>query len=114
MAANCIFKLVDGVCKCEICGYTIKGNCERIFRNCQNSEMEYPSVLEMTKNAVLAGAKFISKGARFEGEKEQERRMEICNSCPLFDKVQKRCTKCGCYMNFKTMLSSESCPIGKW
>mgnify|MGYP003113290475 CR=1 FL=1 len=43
---------------------------------------------------------------------ERERRLKICHSCEHFNPP--RCTLCGCFMNFKTTLSSSNCPVGKW
>jgi len=45
-------------------------------------------------------------------EKERNRRLEICHSCEHFSAP--RCTLCGCFMNFKTTLTSSNCPIHKW
>ena len=52
-----------------------------------------------------------------------EERWEICKQCPhlLYDetnpdtnKVDGRCTECGCFMNVKTHYATAECPIGKW
>lgn len=43
-----------------------------------------------------------------------EYRLKICNSCAAFRKNTKRCSKCGCFMNFKSTLKQAKCPIGKW
>jgi hypothetical protein len=41
-------------------------------------------------------------------------RINICNSCPFFRKEDKRCTKCGCFMEAKTRLKKTYCPVNKW
>jgi hypothetical protein len=43
-----------------------------------------------------------------------EKRYSICNSCPLFSSLTKRCNECGCFMTLKTKLKYASCPVGKW
>jgi len=52
-----------------------------------------------------------------------EERWEICKQCPhlLYDetnpdtnKVDGRCTECGCFMNVKTHYATAECPIDKW
>lgn len=43
-----------------------------------------------------------------------EIRLEICNTCEHLEKNLMRCNKCGCFMNFKTLIPSSECPIGKW
>lgn len=43
-----------------------------------------------------------------------EHRLQICNSCPWFNKKMIKCRKCGCFMKLKTTLKLAQCPIGKW
>ena len=43
---------------------------------------------------------------------ERNRRLKICHTCEHFDAP--RCSLCGCFMNFKSTLTSSECPIGKW
>jgi hypothetical protein len=48
-------------------------------------------------------------------EKELKRyRLSICVTCEFYDKLQKRCKKCGCFMQLKTTLAQAKCPEGKW
>ena len=51
------------------------------------------------------------------------RRWEICKGCeflkydevnPDTNKVDGRCTHCGCFMNVKVHYAVAECPIGKW
>jgi hypothetical protein len=46
--------------------------------------------------------------------KVKEARMNICEGCPMFQPHQKRCLECTCFLDIKTMLGEERCPIGKW
>lgn len=43
----------------------------------------------------------------------QESRMAICRECEHLTKL-KRCRQCGCFMDAKTWLADQECPIGKW
>lgn len=43
-----------------------------------------------------------------------EKRLEICKECEHFRKRNAKCEKCGCFMEYKTMIMSASCPVGKW
>lgn len=43
-----------------------------------------------------------------------KKRMDICNTCPNFNTVPKKCNLCGCYMEAKTRLRNAACPIEKW
>lgn len=47
-------------------------------------------------------------------ESTPQERMTICRKCEYLEKALSRCTKCGCFMNFKTRLKKATCPIGKW
>lgn len=40
-------------------------------------------------------------------------RLKICEGCEFY-KITKQCSKCGCLMPAKVMLSNAECPIGKW
>ncbi|MGO8897970.1 MAG: hypothetical protein ACLQU5_06415 [Isosphaeraceae bacterium] len=40
--------------------------------------------------------------------------MAICHACEHFDHGQGRCTKCGCFGQWKAWVASQKCPIGKW
>ena len=40
-------------------------------------------------------------------------RWEICQGCEHLTKMQ-RCRKCGCFMELKTWMAEQECPIKKW
>jgi hypothetical protein len=76
-----------------------------------------PSTLQMIKNfgkAVSDEVVAISNGKKSINEELSKKRIEICNSCEFIDKKSKRCTKCGCFLKWKTVWRSQKCPIGKW
>lgn len=39
-------------------------------------------------------------------------RLRVCNECPLRDDW--KCGKCGCYLDKKAKMSTETCPEGNW
>jgi len=41
-------------------------------------------------------------------------RLQICNDCEFYNKDNSKCKKCGCFMNYKTLIMSSSCPLNKW
>ena len=45
---------------------------------------------------------------------QQSQRMEICKSCEHLTERLRRCRMCGCFMDAKTWLADQECPIGKW
>lgn len=46
------------------------------------------------------------------GEGEAQKRLDICNSCPLM--ADRICEGCGCNVDEKVTKSEEKCPIYKW
>jgi len=76
-----------------------------------------PGVLTMAKTAAAAvanEAKAIAAGKDGLDEKEIARRLALCHRCELFIPAQMRCSRCGCYMQFKARMRSQHCPVGKW
>jgi len=47
-------------------------------------------------------------------EEVANERMNICLDCKHLIQMTKQCTKCGCFMEAKTLLKNAACPIGKW
>lgn len=39
-------------------------------------------------------------------------RARVCRSCAFYEAGQ--CSKCTCFVGLKSILRSESCPIGHW
>ena len=44
----------------------------------------------------------------------KKQRYPICKSCEEFDSSWKKCNQCGCFMPIKSLMSKETCPLGKW
>ena len=74
------------------------------------------SVTQKAQNAAGAIgrlAKAVFTGSQISSSPEEvQRRLAICHACEFYQNG--RCLKCGCYMNLKTRLETEHCPIGKW
>lgn len=43
-----------------------------------------------------------------------EERLDICRKCEHFNADSSQCNRCGCFMDYKTLLPFATCPIGKW
>ena len=41
-------------------------------------------------------------------------RLAICYTCDAYIKEQKRCSRCGCFVEAKARMSGAKCPIDKW
>lgn len=57
--------------------------------------------------AMLAGREAVSADAK-------ARRLAICERCEFWMAAQRRCAKCGCYMDTKAEWRAARCPVGKW
>lgn len=44
----------------------------------------------------------------------QKERIAICHSCDKLYKPTATCKLCGCFMEVKTWMPSQECPIKKW
>lgn len=51
--------------------------------------------------------------SRYTDAATQKRRMEICAACPRRSNIG-QCRECGCFLNLKTRLTTEKCPLDKW
>jgi formamidopyrimidine-DNA glycosylase len=45
---------------------------------------------------------------------EQQRRQQLCDNCPLYNKHDDTCTSCGCLIERKKLYASDTCPEGNW
>jgi len=102
-------------------------NRDDLKRSLQNSAIErlqssnktkMPTIGAMARNlaqSVSRNVQSVSAGNNLRlTQEEANSRLDICNTCEFFNKVQSRCTKCGCFMAVKTYLKAEKCPIGRW
>lgn len=46
--------------------------------------------------------------------KKAEDRLNTCISCDKYNAHTKRCSMCGCFMEFKVFLPDAKCPLKKW
>ena|SRR5208283_5166075 len=80
--------------------------------------IEYPSLFQQATNLAHAAGSVVASIVRGESasisQEEQDRRLTICRQCEFWDAAQERCSKCGCFGQWKTWLASQQCPIGKW
>ena len=44
----------------------------------------------------------------------QDTRLSFCNTCEFLVPDSRQCVKCTCFVDVKTLLSTESCPERKW
>lgn len=79
-----------------------------------------PSLGRMAVNAAKSVVRTVKAAAMGQeiaaSEKLTAERKAICMSCPkmVIQDGAARCSACGCFLSYKTALSQEKCPQGKW
>ena len=90
-------------------------------------ERQLPPVSQMVRNLAVDHWKSLKAWMKGENviapQEVAQARWDECLKCPklMFDetnpdtnKVDGRCTECGCFMNVKCHYATAECPIGKW
>ena len=63
-------------------------------------------------NFSKAVAKYAKSGFQNVSDEEYEKRISICENCPL--NYEGECGLCGCVIAEKALWGSETCPDSKW
>lgn len=58
-------------------------------------------------SAALAGEALVS-------DDERAGRIAVCEGCEFFITTDRRCSKCGCWMDAKAGFRTQQCPEEKW
>lgn len=74
----------------------------------------FDMAFNLAKAVVKAGGALIKGEAVLTENGEAARRLTICIGCENFIEAEKRCRECGCFIEYKKLLATEQCPIGKW
>ena len=72
-----------------------------------------PSATNMLKGLTAATALWAKKGFALVDENERTTRFTVCTTCEYLTE-EKRCMKCGCFMEIKSKLAGMKCPVDKW
>lgn len=68
----------------------------------------FPPLKVQARNLAGAVGRFVASGMELASDEEKARRAAICGGCEHF--AGGRCSKCGCWLNYKQSLASEHCP----
>ncbi len=84
------------------------------LRLSQKETPVYPTIFQQATNLAHAAGAVVASAVRGEPvtvpHEEQDRRLAICHACEFWDAAQSRCSKCGCFGQWKTWLASQRCP----
>ena len=65
------------------------------------------------KSLFTAGANLVNGVDQSVSEQTKFERRALCNSCPKL-LVTRQCGECLCFVDLKTTLKQEECPLDKW
>lgn len=86
----------------------------------KNDKEEFPSVEKQIGNLAKFAIEMVTDIATtheldvFASKDLQKERMDICEKCEHFAYRQKRCKKCGCWMEHKVKFTASECPDDRW
>jgi len=72
------------------------------------------SQLQSAAGAAVAECGAALSGAAAVEDATKAARLAACEACAHFIVADRRCQKCGCWMELKTKFRTASCPEGKW
>lgn len=74
------------------------------------------SFLEKIKSKVetVSDQSLTLAGIKVASAEVKKQRIEICNTCEHLFRLTRTCKKCGCFVEAKTKIESQHCPINKW
>jgi hypothetical protein len=79
---------------------------------------KYPSIAQQAKNLTEATGRILGKSLSGDdvlvSNAIHQHRIDTCKSCDQYDKYQKRCYECGCFVDIKARFVIEKCPLDKW
>lgn len=73
-----------------------------------------PTFVNKALNFSKSVVKHVATGAKNSSEEESAKRMSICESCDRFDKINRTCLSCGCFLDLKVKWQTSECPLRKW
>ena len=74
--------------------------------------MRLPPLHIQLFNFSKAVIKHAIDGLENVNKKTFNNRVEVCSTCEL--REDKRCSECGCFIDWKALWASEDCPKEKW
>lgn len=104
---------------CLAAGTVVGENLELSERAFAELRARFSPPPRTTQIRTLAGAVAAECGAAIEGQppvstEEKANRIGICEECEFFIVADRRCSKCGCWMDAKAGFRTQQCPEGKW
>ena len=80
----------------------------------KNKKPQEPNLAEKGWRLTKSLMRYAMSGFPNVSEELFEKRMLICNGCELLKKEKGTCGVCGCVVEYKGRMETESCPEKKW
>ena len=72
------------------------------------------SQIKSAAGAVVAECGAVVSGEQPVDDATKSARLAVCEGCEFFIAADRRCQKCGCWMELKAGFRTANCPEGKW
>jgi hypothetical protein len=76
--------------------------------------MNKPSIWNQLVSLSSAVITQVAAGCPVVSDEKRAQRAQICSECPSLDAENYRCNECGCFLKWKIVFSTSSCPLNKW
>lgn len=80
----------------------------------KDKKQETPNIAVKGWSLTKSLMRYAISGFPNVSEELYEKRMLICNGCEDLDKLASACRACGCKVEYKGRMETESCPKQKW
>lgn len=112
---SCVLRGRCGQCGFEPPATAVAGG-GVFIRACRQGDPSPPGAAEQIASAAKAAFEFVSSGGTLVSMDVLLARQAACAQCEdrLPGSIGDYCSRCGCWLKFKTTLPAETCPAGKW
>ena len=98
---------------------TIRSTRRSIFTTPQATTPQAPGLIAKAAGAASSALRWVTVGMPARSPQQVAEILEICRTCEHFRETRKgtpKCSFCGCYLQAKVSMATESCPLAepKW
>lgn len=85
---------------------------ESIRMHNEESGDSLPPLSRQVKNFASSMVNWVKDGFKMAPKPVRDERLTICKGCEKYN--EGRCLSCGCFLDYKTSIAAEKCPLDKW
>lgn len=79
-----------------------------------NNNKKEPNPIQKGFSLAKSLLRYAKEGFPNVSKEIYEKRMVTCQSCDDLNRQKATCNLCGCYVEYKGRMETESCPKNKW